>query len=59
MICILKKCVIALFTSDSKADILAMTQAQSDFIERIIREKPDEWFWFHRRFKAKYGALYE
>lgn len=49
----------AVITSDSKADILAMTQAQSDFTEKIIREKPDEWFWFHKRFKGKYRALYE
>ena len=48
-------CII---TGDSKADILAMTQAQSDFTERIIREKPDEWLWFHRRFKAKYNEIY-
>ena len=49
-------CII---TSDLKSDILAMTQAQSDFTEKIIREKPDEWFWFHRRFKGKYRELYE
>lgn len=49
-------CII---TGDSKSDILAMTQAQSDFTEKIIREKPDEWFWFHRRFKAKYGEIYK
>lgn len=49
----------AVITSDSKADILAMTQAQSDFTEKIIREKPDEWFWFHRRFKGKFRTLYE
>ena len=46
-------------TSDLKADILAMTQAQADFTEKIIREKPDEWFWFHRRFKAKYSEIYK
>lgn len=49
-------CII---TSDSKADILAMTQAQSDFTERIIREAPEEWLWFHRRFKAKYNEIYD
>lgn len=49
-------CII---TSDSKADILAMTQAQSDFTEKIIRQKPDEWFWFHRRFKGRYSELYK
>ena len=49
----------AIITQDSKADILAMTQAQSDFTEKIIREKPDEWFWFHKRFKGKYREIYE
>lgn len=49
----------AIISSDAKADILAMTQAQSDFTERIIREKADEWLWFHRRFKAKYNEIYK
>lgn len=46
-------------TSDSKNDILLMTQMQSDFTEKIIREKPEEWLWFHRRFKAKYNEIYK
>ncbi len=35
----------------SKADIQRMTQAQADVIEKAIKEKPDEWFWLHRRWK--------
>ena len=49
----------AIISNDAKSDILAMTQAQSDFTERIIRQKPDEWLWFHRRFKAKYNEIYD
>lgn len=49
-------CIIS---NDSKADIEAMTQIQSDFTERIIRQKVDEWFWFHRRFKGKYREIYK
>lgn len=44
---------------DSKTDILQMTQAQATWTEKIIREKPDEWFWFHKRFKAKYVEIYK
>lgn len=48
----------AITSKDSKADIAQMTQLQADFTEKIIREKPDEWFWFHKRFKAKYNEIY-
>lgn len=48
----------AIKTNDTKADIAYMTQAQADFTEKIIRQKPDEWFWFHKRFKAKYNDIY-
>jgi KDO2-lipid IV(A) lauroyltransferase len=34
-------------------------QAQSDAIEQAIRNKQDEWFWLHRRWKDQYGELYE
>lgn len=49
-------CII---TKDAKSDILLMTQMQSDFTEKIIRKKPEEWLWFHRRFKAKYNEIYK
>lgn len=48
----------AIKTENSKDDIQKMTQMQASFTEKIIREKPDEWFWFHKRFKAKYDDIY-
>lgn len=49
----------AIISNDSKADIHTMTQLQASFSEKIIREKNDEWFWFHKRFKAKYEEIYK
>jgi KDO2-lipid IV(A) lauroyltransferase len=40
-------------------DIQKSVQKQSDAIEEIIREKPEEWYWFHRRFKHYYEEKYE
>lgn len=49
----------AIKTENSKDDIAKMTQIQASFTEQIIKEKPDEWFWFHKRFKAKYEDIYK
>lgn len=49
----------AIITKDSKADIEAMTQLQADFTQKIINENKGEWFWFHKRFKAKYSKIYK
>ncbi|RDU62630.1 lipid A biosynthesis lauroyl acyltransferase [Helicobacter sp. MIT 14-3879] len=49
----------AIITQDYKDDIKTMTQLQADFTEKIIREKNEEWFWFHKRFKAKYNEIYK
>ncbi len=46
-------------TSDSKEDILRSTQAQALITEKVIRQKPDEWFWFHRRWKNRYEHIYK
>ncbi|RAX54835.1 hypothetical protein CCY99_01360 [Helicobacter sp. 16-1353] len=48
----------AIISKDSKADIAQMTQLQANWTQQIIEEKPDEWFWFHKRFKAKYNDIY-
>lgn len=48
----------AIITQDSKDDIAKMTQMQALFTQRIIAQKPDEYFWFHKRFKAKYEEAY-
>lgn len=35
------------------------TQAQADITEKIIRQKPDEYFWLHKRFKHFYKSEYD
>lgn len=45
-------------SNDKKEEIQKATQFQADITECIIREKPDEWFWFHRRWKNQYEHIY-
>ena len=40
-------------------DVKKSVQKQSDVIEEMIKEKPEEWYWFHRRFKHYYEDRYE
>ena len=40
-------------------DIQKSVQLQSNVIEEMIKEKPEEWYWFHRRFKHYYEDRYE
>ena len=37
-------------TGDRAADILRLTQAMNDCLERWIRARPESWLWLHRRF---------
>jgi KDO2-lipid IV(A) lauroyltransferase len=37
-------------SGDRQADILALTQAVNDCLERWIRSRPESWLWMHRRF---------
>ena len=39
-------------TSNREDDILKMTQAQSDIMQKVISNRPKEWFWVHRRWKG-------
>jgi KDO2-lipid IV(A) lauroyltransferase len=39
-------------------DINKNVQMQSKVIEEMIKEKPEEWYWFHRRFKHYYEEEY-
>ena len=42
-------------SGDRRADVLALTQAVNDCLERWIRERPESWLWMHRRWpKARY-----
>ena len=44
---------------DSEQSLIDSIQAQADITQRIIENKPDEWFWFHRRWKNQYEELYK
>lgn len=45
-------------TKDVEKDILDATQAQASVTEKAVRAKPDEWFWFHKRWKSEYSHMY-
>jgi len=40
-------------------DIHKNVELQSKVIEEMIKEKPEEWYWFHRRFKHYYEDKYK
>jgi KDO2-lipid IV(A) lauroyltransferase len=40
-------------------DVQKSVELQSKVIEEMIKEKPEEWYWFHRRFKRYYEDKYE
>jgi len=40
-------------TGDSKKDILELTAACSKATENIIRQHPEQWVWFHTRWKTR------
>ena len=45
-------------TDDPRADLVANTQIMTHAIEAAIRKYPDQWFWFHKRWKRHYPQLY-
>jgi len=46
-------------TKNKNQDIIELTQAQAKVMEDVIREKPEEWFWVHKRWKGFYPEIYE
>jgi len=46
-------------TDSSEEDIKKSVQAQADITQKAIEAKPDEWFWFHRRWKNQYEEFYK
>ncbi|PIY84742.1 MAG: hypothetical protein COY77_00895 [Candidatus Omnitrophica bacterium CG_4_10_14_0_8_um_filter_43_18] len=40
-------------TGDKEKDLLVNTQKWSDIAERYIRQYPEQWMWFHRRWKTQ------
>ncbi len=46
-------------TDNNEEDIRQSVQAQANITQKMIEKKPDEWFWFHKRWKNQYGELYQ
>ena len=40
-------------TSDKEKDIFRWTEEYQKVLEKIIRERPEPWMWFHRRWKTR------
>jgi KDO2-lipid IV(A) lauroyltransferase len=45
-------------TRNMRADIVANTQMMLDAVEKAVRAYPEQWFWFHKRWKVHYPQLY-
>ena len=45
-------------TEDPRADLKANTQIMTSAIEKAVRAYPEQWFWFHKRWKRHYPYLY-
>lgn len=46
-------------TDNKDEDIKECVQKQADITQKIIEEKPEEWFWHHKRWKNQYEGLYK
>lgn len=40
-------------TGNTSHDLLEITQGCQDAIERMVRQHPEQWLWFHRRWKQR------
>ena len=50
---IIKPFIEAVCTDDYEADLQVNTQRFTKIIEDIVREYPEQWLWFHQRWKTK------
>ncbi len=50
---IVKPAIEAVCTDDYEADLQVNTQRFTKIVEDIVRDYPDQWFWFHQRWKTK------
>jgi KDO2-lipid IV(A) lauroyltransferase len=42
-------------TGDEETDLVNNTQLFTDFIEKVVRQHPEQWVWMHERWKTKVG----
>ena len=49
----------SLKTENQEEDLEKMTQAQAHVLEEVIRNKPNQWFWQHKRWKGFYAEMYK
>ncbi len=40
-------------TGDKEEDVRRLTQEMTSWLERVIREYPEQWLWLHRRWKTR------
>ena len=45
-------------TDDVRADLQTNTQIMTDSVEKIISLYPEQWLWFHKRWKRHHPELY-
>ncbi len=45
-------------TDDVRADLQTNTQIMTDSVEKMVSLYPEQWFWFHKRWKRHYPELY-
>jgi KDO2-lipid IV(A) lauroyltransferase len=50
---IVKPPIEAVQTGNYEADLVFNTQRFTKIIEEVVREYPEQWFWFHQRWKTK------
>jgi KDO2-lipid IV(A) lauroyltransferase len=50
---IVKPPIEAVSTGNYEADLVYNTQRFTKIIEGVVREYPEQWFWFHQRWKTK------
>ena len=46
-------------TDNEEQDILNATQAQADWLTKLIKDEPKFWFWIHRRWKSEHKEIYK